>query len=178
MAGFSKKIPSKSLRYLAVCTFGVIVFAALAVYPLRRSIADLERKIDRLAYQAEMQKSMYPLYAELKKRLDSDVLFELELPEPKTYPRELIDQVSSAFDEIVENSGLSLLTVNPDVRALAGDSSLLPVRLVLVGPFFNFQTFLTRLGSVPFITHIEEIRAKHIPRNREFEINVWFAVGE
>ncbi len=178
MAGFSKRIPSDSLRYLLVCVIGITAFVAIAIYPSSKSISRLETKINELQYRIEKRKTLYPLYSELKKRLESSERPNLTLPEPKPYPRNGIDSISSAFEPLVEGLAASLEDVTPDVRALAVDSSALPVRIVLKGHLSSFQEFLTRLGSVPFVTHVEEVRIEQIPGGREMEVKVWFAVGD
>ncbi len=178
MAGFSKSIPPDSLRYLLVCVLGVIAFAAIAIYPSKMSIANLEEREQELRYQLERQKSLYPLYAELKKRIDATSAPALPLPGSETYPGTRIDSLSSAFDPVVEGSDVFLDSVTPDVRALSGDSALLPVQLVFVGNFLNYQNVLTRLASVPFITHIGEIRIEQVPGAREMEVKIWISIDK
>lgn len=176
MAGFSKRIPSDSLRYLLVCVIGIIAFAAIAIYPSQKSIEQLDEKINNLRYQVERQKSLYPLYLELKKRIDATPVPDLPLPAPAAYPRDRIDAIASAFEPAVEGSGVFLAAVTPDVRALGGDASILPVQIVLTGDFLEFQNVLTRLGSIPFMTRIEGVRVKQVPGTREMEVKTYIAL--
>jgi hypothetical protein len=115
---------------------------------------------------------------ELKKRIDATPAPSLPLPGSEAYPRTRIDSLSSAFDPVVEGSDVFLDSVTPDVRALSGDSALLPVQLVFVGNFLNYQNVLTRLASVPFITHIGEISIEQVPGAREMEVKIWISIDK
>ncbi|HDR15552.1 MAG TPA: hypothetical protein ENN79_08775 [Desulfobacteraceae bacterium] len=178
MAGFSTRIPPDSLRYLLVCVLGIIAFVAIAIYPSKVSIANLEEREQQLRYQLERQKSLYPLYLELKKRIEATPEPSLPIPGSEAYPRDKIDLLASAFDPVVEGTEVFLDSVTPDVWALTGDSSLLPVQLVFTGDFIDFQNVLTRLASVPFIAHIGEIRIEQVPAAREMGVKISISIDK
>jgi hypothetical protein len=173
-----KKIPAESVRWMVICSLGVVLFVALTIYPTNRSIRELDAKIAVFQNQIESQKTLLPLYEELNKLLNSSKPPSLSAPEPGTYPRDQVEKVSSIFDGLVRETGLSLTAVAPDLYAFTNDPSMLPVRLALRGSFFDFQRFLKGLGMLPVVSRIEEVSVRHIPGGREFEARVVLAVGD
>jgi len=62
------KIPKDSLIYLTFCLFGILLFLFLGILPSSRKVADLERDITEIKARIEEQKTLFPLYRELKKK--------------------------------------------------------------------------------------------------------------
>jgi hypothetical protein len=169
-------LPAQSLLYLLICAGGIIGFFLLAIHPYHKYLADLDRKIKTIEAQMEAQKRLFPLYKDLLKKVSITKKHPLPFPRKDKFDREKTDEISNIFEEMARKSNLSPVNIVPDVTSLVQGSGLLSISLRMKGDFFQFRDFLTRLGGMPFLEHIEEIQIQPAGEIKEFGMKVWIAL--
>jgi len=70
-----------------------------------------------------------------------------------------------------------MVSAVPNLKAMAGDASFLPVNVVLRGSFADFRKFLIALGGLPYVEQIEEIAIQGNFDAREYRLTLWVAIG-
>ena len=89
----------------------------------------------------------------------------------------MISTISAVFGDAARSSGMSLVSANPQISAMAGGAQTLPVNVTLQGNFMNFRKFLISIGGIPYVQHIEEIFIQEAPNTREFRLKILLEVG-
>ena len=170
-------IPLDSVRYLIVCVVGVLAFIGIAVYPAHVSLARLDKDLVRIGQEVEEKKVLFPLYTELVKKLKLKGSEVLVNPAQEKYPRDRLDGITGVFDELFSSTRMEPAMVSPDVKALTKESTSLAVTLAMTGEFLDFRDFMTGLGRMPYLMHIESFEIAQVPGSREFKVKVWLALS-
>jgi len=170
------KLPGKSIRYLLICGGGILGIILLTIYPQHKSLGQLDKEIKKIENQIEEQEIAYPIYKDLLKQAKLKEHGGVSLPEKAKLERDKIDGVLSLLEEIAKQSNMELVSVVPDVRSLTDGSGVFSVSTQLKGSFFDFRNFLLRLGKIPFLELIQEIRIKAVEGGKEFGLTTWFAL--
>jgi hypothetical protein len=170
-----RKIPMESIRYLLICTLGIIVFILIGPYMSDRSLVKMDMEIKKLQIQREKQQLLYPIHQKLVRKLQIEPK-KLPFPAKSKFPRAKTEKISSIFSEILQKVNLQIISIVPDVKSIANGSNLFFVNLVVKGNFFDFRTFLIELGGNPYLHHIEEIKIQQVPGDKELSLKIWLAL--
>ncbi len=170
------KLPQQSLIYLIVCLSGVLVFILLGIIPAQRRLAGLERKIGEERLRLEEQSTLLPVYDILKQRIHRREWI-LPFPQKAELPQEQLDQLGEKVNEIANQAGVAIVSYFPVVNSLASGSQSLAAEAALKGDFFSFRKFLTGLGGIACVTHIEEILMEQHPDGLEMKLKFWIALS-
>lgn len=170
-------IPHQSLIYLASGLMGVLIFIFAGIIPGYRKIITLDNKISRFSMQAEEEKYLIPVYSSLKNKTQGKESRLLPFPAKESIPREQADRIFMTFNEMAHKTGIEVISVVPNLNALAGNIKFLSVNVILRGDYFNFRKFLSSAGDIPYLEHIEEIEIQQIPEGKEYRIKLWLAVS-
>ena len=174
----SAKLPAQSLLYLLIYAGGILGFVLLAIYPYQKFLAELDRDITRIETQIEEQKILFPVYKDLSERASVKRPVVLPFPQKAKLDRNETERISFIFEEIARKSNLELSSIVPDVTSLLEESGLLSVSALMKGNYFDFRNFLTELGGIPYLEHIEEIRIQPSGGAKEFRLKVWLALNK
>jgi hypothetical protein len=74
-------------------------------------------------------------------------------------------------------SGMSLVSVNPNLNAPIGDTQFLSVNVVFRGDFAYFRKALINLSGLPYVEPIEEITIQRNPDGMEYRLTLRVAIG-
>lgn len=170
-----RKIPMESIRYLLICTLGIIVFILIGPYMSERSLVKMDMEIKKLQIQREKQQLLYPIHQKLVRKLQIEPK-KLPFPAKSKFPRAKTEKISSIFCEIAQNSNLETVSIIPDVKSIANGFDLFLVNLLVKGDFFDFRKFLIELGENPYLHYIEEIKIQQVPGGKEFRLKIWLAL--
>ncbi len=151
------KISKASLTKLAVCSGIVVAFVALLILPSIMADKDAKRDILRMQAELEKQKILYPLYLKLHMELNSKVVQELPIPVPEALTEDQIVKATHTVEDLAMQAGLTINEVTPDPVSLTKSSGYVGVNCDFYGKYMDFRSFLTKLGSVPYLKHIEKI---------------------
>jgi Tfp pilus assembly protein PilO len=69
-----------------------------------------------------------------------------------------------------------MLSVVPDLKALAGEGQRLSVEVTVRGDFTDFRQFLIDLNAIPYIENMEEIQVEQEKNTQLFRVKLWIAV--
>ena len=169
------KIPQDSMVYLLVCISGLVIFIFLGLVPSHRNLAGLESKIGEVNLRIEEQKTLAPIYQTLKQKTRKSVPGALPFP-AKTEPAQVqAEQIMEGIKDVAVKANLGALSITPNLSYLSGNPRSLDLELTASGDFFSFRKFLTALGGVNFVEHIEEIQIQQSPDALQLKIKHWIA---
>ena len=158
-------IPKRTLIYMAVCLFGILITVFIGIIPNWFSNMRLDRKISELQLKLEEQKQIYPVYELLKNNDHQKSSMVLPFPAKNKLLRESVESFPGILKTISREAGMDALSISPDINLLSSGSKFLIVDAVIRGDFFDFRNLLIGLGKVPYLDSVEEIR---IQRKRDF----------
>ena len=171
-----KKLPARSSLYLLICISGILGFILLGIYPGKNSSDRLDMEINRLKAQIEVQKIFRPVYKALLKNVRLKDPEVLPFPKKAKLGHDKRDTVPNIFEEMGRRSNLEIVNTVPDVKSLSESPGLLSVNSFMKGNFSDFRNFLTHLGELPYLEHIEKIQIQAAQRHKEFRVRVWLAL--
>jgi hypothetical protein len=167
------KPSQRSLFYFALFGAAILVIILLMIYPDYRTLAALDKNIKQLNTKIETQKLLFPLFQKMLTEID------LKLPEGAAFPKEekltqeKAESIVSVFHELAGNSGLKVVEVSPDVESTLNGSGFLLMNVVVKGDFFKLREFLLKLGNLPYLEKIEQIKLKNIEGGKEVRLKIW-----
>jgi hypothetical protein len=172
------KIPKRTVIIQLSWLGALLILGLVVIFPVQRSTAGLDGQIKEIRIQMEEQKTLQPIYQALKAKSRTPAASILPAPESAKLSKDLVRVVPSTMRRIAKNSDMEMISVSPDVAALADQSRHLLVRAVLRGDFMNFRKFLTGIGELPYLERIEEIEIQQDPNLMEFRIKMRLMLGE
>jgi Tfp pilus assembly protein PilO len=170
-------IPQQSLVYIGLCLIGVAIFVLGGIIPASRTLAELDTQTASVRYRLEEQKILVPYQQMLKDSGDKKDSGFLPMPDRGKLPQGQIDAIPLNLGNAAKTSGMSLVSAVPNLKAMTGDASSLPVNVVLRGSFADFRKFLIAIGGLPYVEHVEEIEIQGKPDAREYRLTLWVAIG-
>ena len=159
--GKSIKLPAVSLRRIIFFLVVLLAVTFLLIWPRKNYITDLESKIVGLEIRLEEQKTLYPFYLKLSKRLKENTIGNLPFPKKTKIPRNDIDQIALRFHEIAARTNMHDILVAPDVNSIGKNKDLMLVTVSGKGRFNDFHEFLKEAGALSFLEQIEQVNIKH-----------------
>lgn len=178
MDKFKLNIPQKVFKYIAICSGVIIFFIVAVIIPLFHYKATLDSDIKKMQLQIGEQKNISSMYAVLtKKKVRKDIPV---LPpfSKSTLSRREANKFQDVFRETADKSGLTTVSILPDLNELTGSSDFLSYSCVLKGDFANFRKMLSGLGSIPYIEKIEEVSIQQNPDSLEYKMKFLIALGK
>jgi len=170
------KIPKDSLIYLTFCLFGILLFLFLGILPSSRKVADLERDITEIKARIEEQKTLFPLYRELKKK-GKRTAFALPLPAKKELPKEKIENFTAEVKKLALREKIEITTIAPSLQTLSTAYKTVSLELTARGDYLPLRNFLIALGGIPYLLHIEELELTQQSQAMEIKMKFWILSG-
>jgi hypothetical protein len=172
----SVKVPSQTITYLMICVGAIIAFILMALYPYHKSLANMDLEIERIETQIAEQKILSPFFM--------DMLSKVELGEPQGLPftdrarptRIATGKIEPIFRVMAQKFGLKVIRIEPDVASLIEDTGYLRVNLTVSGAFPAFRDYLLRLGELPYLEHVEQVKiqaSNQGPKALELALKIW-----
>lgn len=168
-----KKIFPTGTSLLLITVISAFLFLVIiGLIPSQVSLANMDKKIQRLKVQMEEHKRLQSVYEMIKQDASKHPKI-LPFPAKSSLSREKLNTIMPTFTEIAKMADLEILSMTPDLKSLGEESRYVSVNVSLRGEFFNFRKLLIALGELPYLEKIEDI---HIQQDRdamEFKIKVW-----
>jgi Tfp pilus assembly protein PilO len=163
-----------NFTYIATCC-GLIVITLLAgIWPYQKIISDQQDEINTLKYQIKEQETLSPV---LRTLIESANVSGNELLMMEKDQAEIVPQDTSAISQYLKQSalksGLSVLSLVPEIKSLTKDSRYLPFEMQLHGSLHGLRSFLMTIGRLQFLEHIETIDIYSRGRIKEYFLKVW-----
>jgi hypothetical protein len=170
-------IPEKSLKYLIICSGIIALFILAGIIPLNRYNHTINGDMKKLLDKIEEQKSLKTVYSTLINSIEKKNLRILPNPAKTALSRQEASKFQDVFREVATKSGLTTVSLAPELSTLAGSSKYLLYNATVKGEFVNFRKMLMALGNVSFLDRIDEIRIQQYPDSMEFRIKIWIELG-
>lgn len=174
MDKISVNVSKKSLWYLAIYSSILFVIVLLMLF-LYYKINNQTKANDKLSYQIKEQQELKPLYAALNVMKNKDQLF-LPNPEKTSISRSEAGKFQDEFRMIARKSGLTVVSLIPDMNTSSGPSTSFLHNITLKGDFSGFRKMLKGLGALPYLDKIEEVGIQQQSDSMEFKMKIWVAV--
>ncbi len=160
-----------------ICICGVCIFIYLGIVPLKKSKADLGRKIQDIQLMIDSQETLLPVYRLLKERLLVDINRALPFPDKVCLPQGQTDEIFSVFREKAKKYNMEILSIVPDLVSMDEKSRFLKVSAVFKGEILNFRKFFIAVGTIPYLEHIEMIDIQQNKEGKKFKMDFWVAIS-
>jgi len=160
-----------------ICSLIILVFIALWIYPSQRSLGSMDLEISKIRSSIEEQNLLFPVYAQLQKRIQLKGSDILSSPVGTKFSIDKIEKLPSIFKEIAQKYNLTALSVAPDIMSFGSDSEFLLVNIVIQGKFFDFRKFFIELVNLAYLEKIEQIRIERAAKAKKFNLKIWLAMN-
>jgi len=163
-----------NFTYIATCC-GLIVITLLAgIWPYQKITSDQQEEINALIYQIKEQEALSPVLQTLidSANLSGNELLMMEKDQADIVPQDT-SSISQYFKHSALKSGLSVLSIVPELKSLKKDSRYLPFEMQLHGGLNGLRSFLMTIGRLQFLEHIEIIDIYSRGRMKEYFLKVW-----
>ncbi len=176
MANMPVSISKQTLSKLGVCIGIVVAFVAFLLLPNVMTSKKINKDIVQLQAEIERQKVLYPVYEELKKKLETKHVKELQIAALVPLTEAQINDITTQLEQMGANVGFSVQTVLPDPASLAKETGQLGVSCEMFGTYDNFRKLLLALGGLPSLRHIEKVEVKEAANGVNISMRLQLAV--
>ncbi len=166
------KLPPRAIVYLVAGLGGILIFIFVILVPRQKQLSALDREIQLLSDKIEAQSSLLPFYTALKKKETPDAVTGLPLTETEELVHMDIRQISDLFQKMASESHLQLDEIRPDFNSLEEDANDWRFYLALTGNFFDFRTFLVRLGALPYLNQVEYLTLQTLSASEKLRLKL------
>jgi Tfp pilus assembly protein PilO len=174
---FIEKIPKKTLSYLVICGGIIILVVGLGIIPLYRYNSNRAQAVQNIQHQIDEQKELRQVYQLIRKASEKKEVHSLPNPAKAKLSNQDLDKFQNSFLAEVATSGMTTVSLMPDVKTMAVGSQSLLYNAAITGEFTNFRRLLIGLGALPYITQIEEINIEQTSDAMEFKLKIWIALA-
>ena len=124
--------------------------------------AEIRQKQEKLQQLEAATGRFQDLDSEIEKLTEAISLFEKKLPAERE-----VDVILKQVWELAARHGLTPKSIRTDKPVAAASYSELPIRMVIVGDFDGFYSFLLDLEKLRRVTRMPEMALKKSTRNEE-----------
>jgi hypothetical protein len=174
---FLKKVPMQSIIYLGVCLLGILFLVLGGILPASRAGKQLDGAVHVLKQQIEERKILVPLQASLAQQIARRPEEVLPLPPKEKMSPSMLNTLPRVFTMAAARSGVSLVSVIPNLGADTGISHSITVDVGVRGTIESFRKFLIQVGGMSCVDHIETMEVKVSPDNLDCKVKILIAVG-
>ena len=166
-------LPTKSLLYLLIFGGGIAIFVLMIILPAQNTAKNLDQEIGKIKSRIEEQKILSPVYKSLKKKSTITPPEGIILPKKEKLVRGDTEKITSTFQKISDDSGLTLTGFQPDVNTILNNADFLRVDILVEGEFFDLQNFLIQVCQLPYLELIEVIKINPTKNTNQFGLQIW-----
>jgi Tfp pilus assembly protein PilO len=174
---FEQLAKSRTAIISLLCV-GVLVFLyAFTILPRQLEIRETAREIAAVQNRIQIQKNFAQVYPGVVSKSRSYGKWDFPRLEKKPLNERDIGRVVPRLRDIIRESGLGAVSVQPVSESITEKGSALRVDMVLQGEWKNLHRFWKDLVRIPFWKKLESIDARSVPRGREYRLTVWFSLA-
>ncbi len=174
LADLRRRLPPRTLAYLAVGALVVAGFVLVFLIPEYREADRLRREIAAIRESIEAQQRLMPVRESLR-RIEGQLPSVGPVGGQERLPLSDVARLTDIFDSLAQPTGLRVTQVSPDPASVTRDG-LLAVRLNLTGQADAFREFLLALGRYGPLAKVESVGSLMGRDGREFSVKCWLAV--
>ncbi|MBP7232113.1 MAG: hypothetical protein KBA28_09285 [Syntrophaceae bacterium] len=173
----SEIIPSNSISYIIICGGIIVIIILLGVLPFHRYNAARSNDVKSLQSQIDEQKQFQKAYQSLLGISKTEKTHKLPNPVKTKLPRMDVDKFQDIFQAEVKKSGLSTVSLIPDMKTISAGSPAILFNATTKGQFANFRELLIHLGALTYIDKVEGINIRQQQDSMEFKMKIWIALA-
>jgi Tfp pilus assembly protein PilO len=168
-----------NLTYIATCCGLIIITLLAGIWPYQKITSNQQEEINALIYQIKEQEALSPVLKKLieSANLSGNELLMMEKDQPEIVLRDT-SSISQYIKQSALRSGLSVLSLVPELKSLTKDSNFLPFEMKLQGSLNGLRSFLMTIGRLQFLEHIETIDINSRGRMKEYFLKVWISYNK
>lgn len=173
----NQEIPSNSLSYVLICGGIIILISLLGIIPFYQYNANRSQAVKNIQDQINEKQELGQVYLLIQKASGKKEIHALPNPAKTRLSRQDVDRFQDTFRTVAGESGLTTISLIPDVKTMASGSQNLLYNATIQGEFTNFHKLLVKLGALSYIDQIEEINIKQDSDSMEFGLKIWIALA-
>lgn len=175
MAILVRNLQASKFAKPAIFGLAITLFVGVAIVPAFFSMAETEREIERVEIELERQQKLFPVFVSLLKTAREKSPDLLPLPEATKLSRGKTDQATGMLRDLAAESNLQVETISPDMQTILKGSKFLKVRAVFSGDIKEFRDLLVKLGGVPYLQHIDNLKLQTMEASHQlrFSLTLW-----
>lgn len=163
---------------IAILCIGVLVFLyAFTILPRQLEIRETARKIEGVRNRIQIQENFAQVYPGIVSRSRSYDKWDFPRLETKPLSDQDIDRVVPKLRDIIRESGLGAVSVQPVSESITEGGAALRVDMVLQGEWENMHRFWKDLVRIPYWKKLESVEARSVSGGREYRLTVWFSLA-
>jgi len=167
------KLPVQSAVYLVICGAGILAFILAVIYPYKKNLVIMDRRIVETREQIETQKLLNPLFKTLMDHNRVDCPQELPRPVPGKLGRSEMPRLTNIFKSIGARSRVSITDLTPEVGPFLEKEAPLKIRIAARGAFRDLRRFLLDLARLPYVAFIETVEITAKDNGKELALLIW-----
>jgi hypothetical protein len=169
-------IPGRVVGYGALCGAGILIFVLAGILPSHRLAVRLQSDAARLRGEVAEQEALMPVYQQLSRVLQKAMPQALPNPAEGRLPQSVIPDIPIIFSTLARECNVESVLAVPQVESLAGGQGLLMIDSAFSGDLDGFRRLLIKIGSLPYVRHIEEISLSKSAQKKDLKLKVWLAI--
>jgi hypothetical protein len=170
------RIPSRNMGVMLLCGVGLILIAALLVYPGYREARGVVKRIMSLRVAVADQRAMLPAHNAVRASNTVAIPAELVPPPPQRLDPGEVQKLPGVFAEMAKDCGLRVVSAVPSFEHDEINCDGLAMRVVARGEFGKFRGFVLRALAMPSCRSLERLEIRVGPEGDELFVQVRLAV--
>ena len=165
-------LPKKAVAYAGFSLVAVLAFCLMVIIPNAVDLFETDRRINATAQEIEKQKLLVPLFLQLTKTIQGDLVPGDALTGPKQLSQEDVVNINDLMGELAAKASVTLgsAIANPDSL----DKEMrLSIRVVAHGELDKLREFLALLGRQSYLAKIERVTLSRKADGPELAVTVW-----
>lgn len=169
-------MPVRSLWYGALCLAGILVFIVGGIVPAHRFAVRLQSDTTRLKREVTEQEALLPVYQTLNRMMLVDMPQSFLSPAQGRLPQASISDIPSILSSMARECDVEAVSVVPQVQSIAGGQGFLLVDSAFSGDLDGFRKLFMKLGSLPYVRHVEELGLAKTAQRKDLKLKIWLAI--
>jgi Tfp pilus assembly protein PilO len=169
------EIPKIMVRKIAIIAVLLLLISVAMIYPNAKGLEALEAEAIDLRQTLEEQKTLIPVFNEMRKRTKSARKSPLPFPELRPLSTDEIRTALIDMKQRAEGMHLEVTDIVPGIRGFVENAQRVGVDISLLGDLNDFKAFLLSVSGEPFVEAIETIQIVAQTDRTQFRVTLWFA---
>jgi hypothetical protein len=169
-------VPGRSLWYGILCLAGIFILVVGGIWPVHRFAVRLQSDATRLKGEIREQEALLPVYMTLNRMMRVDMPQSLLNPPQTRLPQASIADIPSILSVMARECDVEAVSVVPQIQSIAGGQGVLLVDGAFSGDLDGFRKLFIKLGSLPYVRHVEELILAKTAQRKDLKLKIWLAI--
>ena len=169
-------LSTRALFFILSYTGLLLTFIFVFIYPAYMENIHLDQETSYLEKKIKKQRNIYPLYIQLKKKLDQQKKLNIYRKFKKSAFDQDIEHFKDEIKKIANQSEMFFVSAIPDPETLSKKSKNILVTINIKGEFRKFKNFILKLLSLSYLDRIQELDIQQDIGRHDYKIKIWINI--